>query len=106
MSNLKEVMTLDQFGLCPKCGRLMGMLEANYTMYLITPHGHYPSRILDQDNKINYACICGYRCEMVRTSHGIFPKNHVKVQEGFKEDWNGYEEPANPALKIGYIEEE
>ena len=96
----KEVMTIDRFGLCPICGKLMGALESNYTMYGLTPNGRYPRSIMGQETDVTFACECGYRCAMTRTVDGFFPKNHEKLQ--------ALEDKAIKKLahKIGYIEGE
>jgi len=78
---MKEVLTFDEFGICPKCGQLMGMLESRYTMYGLTPYGHYPNRILETQKDITYACLCGYRVEMVMTPSGIYPKNYKDLDK-------------------------
>lgn len=77
----QDAIIFDQFGICPRCGRLMGMLEATYTMYGLTPHGQYPNRILTEEKEITYACLCGARYKMVRTPYGIFPKGYYKLDE-------------------------
>lgn len=100
MEEKKEVMTIDQFGICPMCGSLMGMLESNYTMYGLTPNGKYPNRILETEKDITYACQCGYRAQMVMTPAGIYPKNHEKV------DKIDEETVGKLATVVGYVEGE
>lgn len=95
---LKEVMTIDKFGLCPQCGKLMGALEAQYTMYGLTPNGKYPNKILEQQNEVTFACTCGYRCQMVRTIDGFYPKDHVSLEK--LED----EAIEKLAKTVGYVE--
>ena len=96
----KEVMTIDKFGLCPMCGKLMGALESQYTMYGLTPNGKYPNSILGRENDVTFACECGYRCQMQRTVDGFYPKKHEKLQE--LDD----EAVKQLAHTIGYIEGE
>ena len=81
MEEKKEVMILNQFGICPRCGKLMGMLEATYTMYGITPNGRYPNRLIHEEKDVTYACLCGAKYQMVRTVAGIYPKDYYKLDE-------------------------
>lgn len=76
-----EVMSFNEFGICPRCGQLMGMLQSRYTMYGLTPHGHYPNRLLHEETDITYACMCGYRCPMIMTPAGIYPKNYIDLDK-------------------------
>lgn len=95
---MKEVMVFNEFGICPKCGRLMGMLESVYTMYGLTPHGHYPNKVLDREKNITYACLCGYRAEMVMTPNGIYPKNYYRMDDIM------ITKPKKLGKVIGYVE--
>ena len=73
---MKEVVELDHFGICPRCGKLMAMLRSSYVMYGLTYSGKYPNRIFEESDDITYACLCGAKYEMVMTPNGIYPKDY------------------------------
>lgn len=97
---LKEVMTVNKFGLCPKCGQLMVMMESHYNLFSLLPTGKYPSKLLEHKKDITYACECGYRASMVMTADGVYPKDYY--------DLNSIEDEAIKKLgnPIGYKEED
>lgn len=96
----KEVVSLDQFAICPKCGHLMALLHSKYTMYGMTPSGKYPNKVFGIDEDYTMACVCGYRTPMVKTLLGLYPKNHYKLQE---EEEIMNQKPYDKFL-LGYIE--
>ena len=98
-SKKKEVMLLEQFGICPHCGNLMVMLTSNFSIYGLTPHGKYPNRILKNEKDITYACECGYRAKMRWTVDGIYPENYAFLE---KMEDELIQKIGNP---IGYVEE-
>ena len=100
--NLKEVMSFGDFGICPRCGKLMGMLESVYTMYGLTYNGRYPNRIFTEEREITYACTCGARYNMVRTPVGILPKQYKELNSVIQKKVNTLSNN-NP---IGNVEKE
>ena len=96
---MKEVIEFEQFGVCPRCGRLMAMLRSTYIMYGLTYNGKYPNRVFEESDEITYACLCGARYDMVMTPNGIYPKGYIKLDELKTEKTNLGE-------VIGYVEKE
>lgn len=96
----KEVIRFGQYGICPRCGKIMGMLESVYTMYGLTPNGSYPNKLIEEERDITYACLCGARYSMKRTAAGIIPKDYA-FQEDLKD--KAFESMGNV---IGYVKKE
>lgn len=81
MSELKEIIGINEFGVCPRCGKLMGMLESIYAMYGLTYNGSYPNKVFHVEREITYACTCGARYPMKYTKYGIVPKGFKFVED-------------------------
>lgn len=96
----KEIISFGDFGICPRCGRLMGMLESVFTMYGLTYNGRYPNRIFTEEREITYACTCGARYDMVRTPLGILPKQYRGLDSIMQKKVDNLNNP------IGYVEKE
>lgn len=94
----KEVIKLESFGICPRCGKLMFMLHSQYTLYGMTETGKYPNKIVNRDEDYTIACLCGFKCPMVNTLEGTIPRDYYKLKN--KE----LERKINSSL-IGYIDD-
>ena len=55
---MKEVVTTNEFGICPRCGRNLVMLQSEYRLYGLTEIGTYPNKLLKSQEDIQYACPC------------------------------------------------
>lgn len=81
MDDLKEVVLLEKFGICPRCGRLLYMLESKYTLYGLTETGRYPNKVIKTDSDLTAACICGFKCPMIQTVEGTMPRDYWKTKK-------------------------
>ncbi len=67
----------DQFGICPKCGKPLMLLRAEYTAYVLAPSGYIQSQV-DEKSEMKRICpACGYSDICVATDHGILPEEYV-----------------------------
>lgn len=82
---MKEVVYQDTFGICPICGRVMFGFVSKYSLYAMTYTGQHPNRILKENTKFMYSCICGYSKEMTPSIYGMVPKSYWKLKENQKE---------------------
>ena len=101
MADTKEVVLVDQFGICPKCGRQMGLLHSQFTLYGITPTGKFANRIIEEEEDITAACLCGFKQRMCKTPYGLYPVDHYIARE----HRNSLSDPKARGV-IGYIEKE
>lgn len=99
---MKEVVTTNEFGICPRCGRNLVMLQSEYRLYGLTEIGTYPNKLLKSQEDIQYACSCGYRSVRKRTMDGIYPSNYYKIIEEEERMAKGKDD-----IKVlGYIDED
>lgn len=99
---MKEVVTTNEFGICPRCGKKLVMLQSEYRLYGLTEIGTYPNKLVKSKEHILYACECGYQSVMKRTMDGIYPISYYKIAEEEKEMAKGKDD-----IKIlGYIVED
>lgn len=96
---LKKAVEIGSFGICPRCGKLLMMFQAQYKLYGLTESGRYPNRLLKSDEKLTAVCTCGFRMKMKRTVEGTVPANYYK-NEIYKKQL--FEKPKDT---IGYKEE-
>lgn len=95
---LKEVISQNQFGICPICGKPLGLLQSRYDYFKLWANGKYASKHLGADQSFTIVCECGYKKEMIKTIDGLVPKSYYK-----NKDYNKNEKIIdNP---IGKVEE-
>lgn len=98
--NKKEIVLINEFGICPHCGRQLYLLESNYTLYGVTTFGQ-PNRIIKNDTDYTAACECGFKIPMVKLYDRIVPRDYYLIKK-YKDE---LEKGKDDNKLIGYIDE-
>ncbi len=70
-----DVVSVNEFGICPICGNRFMLLKSAYCAYTLSDSGWITAMV---DDKVEFKVICtncGYTCDMEVTVNGLTPKD-------------------------------
>ena len=98
----KEVISVNEFGICPKCGYKVVMLASDYNLYGLSQYGSVATKHMKSDSDFTVICPkCGFKHSFVIFFDQFVPKEYYKVQDHNEQLKSGIDD----WKIIGYIDE-
>lgn len=72
----EEVVLRNQFGVCPRCGKPLLLIQSLRTAYLLAPTGWIRKEV-SQNISYRVYCDCGFNMKMKITPGGLVPNDFI-----------------------------
>lgn len=80
-NKLLHVVSVNEFGICPECGKPLMLLKAEYTAYALASSG-WINKQVDQKSEFKRVCpSCGFTDNVKITAYGLLPEGYSDEEE-------------------------